>query len=124
MELSRIITPIIYSQGVYLVYVIQIPLIQSTLYYLYKIQPFPVKQQDQEFVYIHSTKDFIFVDAMRRYSKMNYQNYKLVLNPMKLLMYVRKLHPLSLIPQKKIVKPLSFIHPQPLYQKDYVSKES
>ena len=34
MELSLIITPIIYSQGVYLVYVIQIPLIQSTPYYL------------------------------------------------------------------------------------------
>jgi hypothetical protein len=44
VELSRLITPIVYSQGSYLVYVIQIPLIQSTSYHLYKIQPFPVKQ--------------------------------------------------------------------------------
>jgi hypothetical protein len=73
LELSRLITPITYSQGSYLVYIIQIPLIQSTAYHLYKIQPFPVKQQDQVFIYIESTKDFIFVDAMRqRYGKMNY----------------------------------------------------
>jgi len=32
MELSGIIIPIIYSQGVHLVYAIQIPLIQSTPY--------------------------------------------------------------------------------------------
>jgi hypothetical protein len=55
------------------VYVIQIPLIQSTAYHLYKIQPFPAKQQDCVFVYIEATKDFIFVDAMRqRFSKINY----------------------------------------------------
>jgi hypothetical protein len=73
VELSRLITPIIYSQGSFLVYVIQIPLLQSTSYHLYKIQPFPVKQQDRVFVYVESSKDFIFVDAMRqRYGKMSY----------------------------------------------------
>jgi hypothetical protein len=65
VELSKLITPIPYSQGSYLVYVIQIPLIQSTSYHLYKIQPFPARQQDLVFVYLDSTKDFIFVDAMR-----------------------------------------------------------
>jgi transcriptional regulator of met regulon len=37
MELSRLIISIIYSRGSYLVYVIQVPLIQSISYHLYKI---------------------------------------------------------------------------------------
>jgi hypothetical protein len=65
IELSRIITPMIYAQGNYLVYVIQIPLLQSPPFHLYKILPFPMKQQDKVFVYVGSAKDFIFVDAMR-----------------------------------------------------------
>jgi hypothetical protein len=73
VELSKLITPIIYTQGSYLVYVIQIPLIQPTAYHLYKIQPFPSRQQDRVFVYIESTKDFMFVDAMRQcFGKMHY----------------------------------------------------
>ena len=47
LELSRIITPIIFSQNSYLVYVLQIPLLQSMSYQLYKLQPFPMKQQDK-----------------------------------------------------------------------------
>jgi hypothetical protein len=68
VKLSKPISPI-YSQGPYLVYVIQIPLIQSTAYHLYKIQPFPARQQDRAFVYsyIESTNDFIFVDATRTF---------------------------------------------------------
>ena len=90
MELSRIITPIIYSQGVYLVYVIQIPLIQSTPYYLYKIQPLPVQQQEKVFVYIDSTKDYIFVDAVRqRFGKMNHPELQACLKPNELI-YVCK----------------------------------
>jgi len=75
LELSRLITPVIFSKDTYLVYVLQIPLLQSTVYQLYKMQPFPIKQQDNVFVYIETKKDFIFVDAMRhKYCKMNYQD--------------------------------------------------
>jgi hypothetical protein len=45
------------------------------------MQPFPVKQQDKVFVYIESAKDFIFVDAMRRYGKMNYPELQACLTP-------------------------------------------
>ena len=74
LELSRLITPIIFSQKSYLVYILQIPLLQSNVYQLYKLQPFPIKQHENVFVYIETKKDYIFVDAMRRkYGKMNYQ---------------------------------------------------
>ena len=56
LELSRLITPIIFSQKSYLVYILQIPLLQSNVYQLYKLQPFPIKQHENVFVYIE-TKD-------------------------------------------------------------------
>jgi len=94
-ELSRLITPIIYSQDSYLVYVIQVPLIQSTSYHLYKIHPFPVRQQDRVFVYIESTKGFIFVDAMRLYGKMNYQELQACFTPNKLTYVCKETLPIS-----------------------------
>ena len=73
LELSRLITPIIYSQNSYLVYIFQISLIQSTPYQLYKLQPFPMEQQDSVFVYVEITKEFLFTDAMRHtYGKLSY----------------------------------------------------
>jgi hypothetical protein len=110
VELSRIITPIFYSQGSYLVYVNQIPLLQSTSYHLYKIQPFPVKQ-DRVFVYIESAKDFIFVDAMRRYGKMNYPELYACLTPNEITYVCKETLPI-LTPQRKIVKPLLSILPR------------
>ena len=111
MELSRIITPIIYSQASYLVYVIQIQLIQSTSFHLYKIQPFPVKQQDKVFVYIESTKDFIFVDAMRqRYGEMNYPELQACLMPNEITFVCKETLPiLTYTPQKDCEATL--IHP-------------
>jgi len=82
LELSQLITPIILSENTYLVYVLQIPLLQSTVCQLYKIQPFPIKQQDNVFVYIEARKDFIFVDVMKhKYGKMNYQDIQACLTP-------------------------------------------
>jgi len=82
LELSRLITPIIFSQNSYLVYVLQVPLLQSTSYHLYKLQPFPMKQQDKVFVYIETMKDFIFTDAMRqKYWKMSYPELQACLMP-------------------------------------------
>jgi hypothetical protein len=82
VELSELITPIIYLQGSYLVYVIQVPLIQSTSFHLYKIQPFPARQQQKVFIYIESSKDFIFVDAMRqRYGEMTYPDLQACVKP-------------------------------------------
>ena len=111
MELSRIITPIIYSQASYLFYIIQIPLIQSTSFHLYKIQPFPVQQQDKVFVYIEPTKDFIFVDAMRqRYGKMNYPELQACLMPNEITFVCKETLPiLTYTPQEDCEATL--IHP-------------
>jgi hypothetical protein len=50
LQFSRLITPITSSKQTYLVYILQIPLLQSTTYQLYKIQPFPFQQEDNIFV--------------------------------------------------------------------------
>jgi len=65
LELSRLITPIIFSQNSYPVYILQMSLLQSIPYQLYKLQPFPVEQQEKKVVYFEVTKEFIFTDAMR-----------------------------------------------------------
>jgi hypothetical protein len=105
IELSKLINPIIYSQGTHLVYVIQLPLKHSNPYYLYKIKPFPAMQQPKVFVYIESSKDFIFVDAMRqRYGKLNYPDLQVCMKPNELTyVCVRKLYQSLLITQTKIV---------------------
>jgi hypothetical protein len=82
LELSRLITPIIFSQNSYLVYILQMPLLQSTPYQLYKLQPFPMEQQEKVFVYFEITKEFIFTDAMRQKNgKMNYPELLACLMP-------------------------------------------
>jgi hypothetical protein len=45
LELSRLITPIIFSQNSYLVYVLQVPLLQFISYHLYKLPPFPMNNR-------------------------------------------------------------------------------
>jgi len=66
------------------VYILQVPLLQSTMYQLYKIQPFPFQQQDNIFVYIEAKKDYIFVDAMQhKYGKFNYQELQACFTPNK-----------------------------------------
>jgi len=82
LELSRLITTVFFSKDTYLVYVLQIPLLQSTVYQLYKMQPFPTKQQDNVFVYIETRTDFIFVGVMRhKYGKTSYQDLQACLTP-------------------------------------------
>jgi len=56
LELSRRITPIIFFQRTYFVYVLQAPLLQPTMYQLYKLQSFPPKQQENVFVYIEKRR--------------------------------------------------------------------
>jgi len=82
LELSHLITPIIFSQDNYFVYVLHIPLLHHTVYQLYKLQPFPIRQQENVFVYIATKKDFIFTDAMRhKYGKMTYQELQACFTP-------------------------------------------
>ena len=82
LELSHLITPIIFSQDNYFVYILHIPLLHHTVYQLYKLQPFPIRQQENVFVYIAATKDFIFTDAMRhKYGKMTYQELQACFTP-------------------------------------------
>jgi hypothetical protein len=124
MELSKLISPIIYSQGSHIVYVIQIPLIQSTPYHIYKIQPFPAKQEDGVFVHIEATKHFIFVDATRRrFGKMNYPDLQECAQPNEIT-YVcqKKLCPFLPTMQAMIVNlPSSILLPPP-FQKVCVNK--
>jgi hypothetical protein len=102
IELSRLITPIIFSQNSYLVYILQIPLLQLPVYKLYKIQPFPVRQQEKVFICIETLKGFIFVDAMgNKYSKMNYQELQACFMPNKLTYVCKEI--LALIYQMKVV---------------------
>jgi hypothetical protein len=73
LQFSRIVTPVIYSQKMYLVCVLRVPLLQSIYYQLYKMQPFPIKQHEHVFVYVGTKKDYIFVDMLRhKYGKMSY----------------------------------------------------
>jgi len=82
LELSRIITPVIYSQNSYLVYILQIPLLQSTSYQLYKLQPFPMRQYERVFAYIEATKEYIFTDTMRqKYGKLSYSELQACFMP-------------------------------------------
>jgi hypothetical protein len=54
------------------VYVLDIPLLSSTSFYLYKILPFPTLKQDNVFSFIYSSKDYIFMDSLKRqYGKLS-----------------------------------------------------
>jgi hypothetical protein len=64
-ELQRVVVPHVYSHGPFLVYVLDISLLSPTLFYLYKILPFPRSKQDV-FVFVHSLKEYIFVDALKK----------------------------------------------------------
>jgi hypothetical protein len=82
IELSKIITPVIFSQNLYLVYILQIPLLQSTPYQLYKLQPFPIQQQEKVFTYIKATKEFIFTNTIRqKYGKLSYSELQACFMP-------------------------------------------
>jgi hypothetical protein len=79
-ELSRLIVPHAYVYQLYLVYVIEIPLLLPTHFQLYKIIPFPVsdptqKERDptiQKYMFVVPQKVLIFTDSMRRqFGKMN-----------------------------------------------------
>jgi hypothetical protein len=52
LELSRLITTKIFSQKSYIVYILQVPLLQTTMYLLYNVQPFPMKRHENVIVYI------------------------------------------------------------------------
>jgi hypothetical protein len=66
-------------------------ILQHTVYQLYKLQPFPIRQQENVFVYIATKKDFMFTDAMRhKYGKMTYQELQTCLRLMHYHMYVKK----------------------------------
>jgi hypothetical protein len=55
-------------------YVLKIPLVNSDVYNLYKLIPFPTKVNNSEntFVYIESERDFLMIDTMKQmYVKLN-----------------------------------------------------
>jgi hypothetical protein len=64
-ELQRITVPHVYSRGTFLVYVLDIPLLSSTIFYLHKVLPYPIPRQDV-FVFIYSLKEYIFVDSLKK----------------------------------------------------------
>jgi hypothetical protein len=71
-ELQHIIVPHVYSHNQFLVYVLDIPLLSSTPFYLYKILPFPTLKRDSVFSFIYPSKDFIFMDSLKKqYGKLS-----------------------------------------------------
>lgn len=64
-ELQRIIVPHVYAHGPFLVYVLDIPLLSSTLFHLYKVLSYPIPRHDV-FVFVHPVKEYIFVDSLKR----------------------------------------------------------
>jgi hypothetical protein len=90
LEFSRLITPIIFSKQTCLVYILQVPLFQSTMYQLYRTQLFPFQEQDNVFVYVDFMKDYIFVYTMRhKYGKLNNLDLQSCFKPNE-LNYVRQ----------------------------------
>lgn len=70
-ELQRIVVPHVYAHGPFLVYVLDIPLLSSVTFYLYKILPFPFPRQDA-FVFVYPLKEYIFVNSLRsQFGKMS-----------------------------------------------------
>jgi hypothetical protein len=59
LEISHLITSIIFFQKFYLVYILQVPLLQSTMYQLYKVQPFP-KNKMKMYLCIYSQRGIHF----------------------------------------------------------------
>jgi hypothetical protein len=111
IQFSHLIIPVIFSKGIYLVYILQVHLLQSTMYQLQKVQPFPVQQQDNIFRYIEVKKDYTFVDAMRhKYGKMNYQELQAYVKPNELNYVCQETVPiLTYIPNENCESTL--IHP-------------
>jgi hypothetical protein len=79
LELSRLIIPIIFPQRTYFVYVFQASLLQPTMYQLYKLQPFPPKQQENVFVYTgcprRTVPNFEKVFLMSKYTDITQNTY-------------------------------------------------
>jgi hypothetical protein len=72
-ELSKIITPSVYSYKQYVVYVLEIPLLSPREYHLYRVLPFPVKihKEQTAYSYVNFNKGFLFSDSLRQhYGKM------------------------------------------------------
>jgi hypothetical protein len=99
-ELSRIITPNIYSYKQYLVYIPEISLFSATEYHWYKVLPFPVKVNKKKatYGYINFNKEFIFSDSVKQhYGKMTINELTGCFQPNEMYvcmyMYVRKKYP-------------------------------
>ena len=123
LELSKLITPVIFYQNSYLVYILQITLLQLPVYQLYKIQPFPVKQREKVFVYIQTAKDFIFVDAMRtKYGKLTFAELQGCFMPNDLTYVCKETLPLHTYILNEDCES-TLIHPSTLsIQSNYVNK--
>ena len=81
LQLSRLITPNISSQNSHFVYILHMPLLQSTPYQLYKFQPFPMEQQGKVFAYFEITKNLFLQTLRHKYGKMSYPELQACLMP-------------------------------------------
>ena len=115
--------PFVFSQNSYLVYVLQVPLLQSMSYHLYKLQPFPMKQQDEIFVYIETMKDFIFTDAMRqKYGKLSHPELQTCFKPNELTSVCKEVLPiLTYVPHEDCEATL--IHPSTIVVPNHLCEQ-
>ena len=102
---------------------LQIPLLQPVSYQLYKLQPFPIKQQDKIFVYIETMKDFIFTDAMRqKYGKLSYPELQTCFRPNELTYVCKETLPIiTYLPNEECEATL--IHPSTIVISNYLCEQ-
>ena len=65
-QLQKLMTPHTYSNNLYLVYVLDIPILSSKHFQLYHITPIPTPKTEQTFVFIQPQVEFIFTDSLRQ----------------------------------------------------------
>lgn len=74
-ELMKLITPHIFLQGKYLVYVLYVPLLLPEQFQVFKMIPFPTPGQEgriNKYIYTESSKDYIIIDTLRqKYAKIS-----------------------------------------------------
>lgn len=77
-QLLNCLTLEIFYENDKLVYVANLPLLEAHLFYLYKINHFPVKSHDNVFIMIEPTQNFLAIDENKQQylylSEMEYQN--------------------------------------------------
>lgn len=76
-QLQKLISPHFYSHNLYLIYVLDFPILSSKHYQLYHLTPVPILKVEQTFFFIQPQVEYIFTDSLRQqYGKMTRETLK------------------------------------------------